>query len=176
MRRKKVAVGVYNYRKITFPIYYKATDPESIKFTPLEFKKKMTQQEILEDHPTGKEFAWILEGFDKYPILVDSRDKVLSFPPIINSNWSGKIEIGDEDLFFEATGEDLDSVLLAANIFAQCFYDRGFKIYSVDVEYPEEGRITTPFLFDRTYFLLHWYTVSSELISFFIFSKSGLSS
>jgi len=145
-RRKKVAIGIYNYKKIKFPIIYKATDPESIKFTPLEFRKEMTQQEILEDHPTGKEYAWILEGMEKYPILLDSNNEVLSFPPIINSNYSGKIEIGDEDLFFEATGEDLDSVLLAANIFAQSFYERGFKIYSVDTKYPDK-KITAPYMF-----------------------------
>ena len=147
-RRKKVAIGVYNYKKIIFPIHYKATDPESIKFTPLEFKKEMTQAEILEEHPKGKEYAWILEGLDKYPILLDNKNNVLSFPPIINSDYSGKIEIGDEDLFFEATGEDLDSVLLAANIFAQAFYERGFKIHAVDVKYPDK-KITTPYMFNE---------------------------
>jgi len=149
-RRKKVAVGIYNYKKIKFPLTYKATGPESIKFVPLEFRKEMSQKEILEDHPTGKEYAWILEGFDKYPILIDGNNEVLSFPPIINSDYSGKIEIGDEDLFFEATGDDLDAVLLAANVFAQAFYDRGFKIESADVEYPEGDKITTPFLFDES--------------------------
>ncbi|MEE9525232.1 MAG: phenylalanine--tRNA ligase subunit beta [Candidatus Woesearchaeota archaeon] len=151
-KRKKVAIGVYNYKKIKFPIVYKATAPESIKFTPLEYKKEMTQQEILEDHPAGQEYAWILEGMKNYPILIDANEEVLSFPPIINSNYSGKIEMGDEDLFFEATGEDLDSVLLAANIFAQAFYERGFTIESVDVEYPdrEHDKIITPFLFDES--------------------------
>jgi len=151
-RRKKVAIGVYNYKKIKFPINYKATNPESIKFVPLEYKKEMTQQEILEDHPTGQEYAWILEGMQKYPILLDDDNEVLSFPPIINSNYSGKIDIGDEDLFFEATGDDLDSVLLAANIFAQAFFERGFKIESVTIEYPDKknDKITTPFLFDET--------------------------
>ena len=43
-RRKKVAIGVYNHSKIKFPVVYKATSPESVKFTPLEYKKKMTQQ------------------------------------------------------------------------------------------------------------------------------------
>ena len=151
-KRKKVAIGVYNYNKIKFPITYKATEPESIKFIPLEYKREMTQQEILEEHPTGKAYAHLLEGFDKYPILVDADNSVLSFPPIINSNMSGKIEIGDEDLFFEATGDDLDSVLLAANIFAQAFYERGFKIYSVDVVYPnkEHDDLITPFMFDES--------------------------
>jgi len=151
-RRQKVAVGVYNYRKITFPVHYKGTDPESVSFVPLESKKTMTQQEILEDHPTGKEYAWILEGENKYPLLVDDSGEVLSFPPIINSEYFGRVKEGDEDLFFEATGMDLDAVLLAAHVFAQAFFERGFEIYSMDVTYPDKERdvITTPFLFDES--------------------------
>jgi len=145
-RRLKVAIGVYSYDKIKFPVYYKATDPESIKFVPLEFRKEMTQQEILEEHPKGKEYAWTLEGFKKYPILVDSADEVLSFPPIINSNFTGKVTEGEEHLFIEATGNDLEANLLAMNIMAQAFYERGFEIYSVDVDYGNK-KITTPLLF-----------------------------
>ena len=95
-RRLKVAIGIYSYDKIKFPIHYKATEPESIKFTPLEFKKEMTQQEILDEHPKGKEYAWTLKGCKKYPILIDNANEVLSFPPIINSNLTGKVESGEE--------------------------------------------------------------------------------
>ena len=148
-RRLKVAIGVYSYDKIKFPVYYKATDPESIKFTPLEFKKEMTQKEILEEHPKGKEYAWILKDHKKYPVLVDSSNEVLSFPPIINSNFTGKIQEGDEHLFVEATGTELESILLAMNIMAYAFYERGFEIYSVDIKY-ENKTITTPLLFKDT--------------------------
>ncbi len=145
-RRLKVAIGVYSYDKIKFPVHYKATEPESVKFTPLEFKKEMTQQEILEEHPKGKEYAWTLEGCKKYPILVDDANEVLSFPPIINSNFTGKVAEGDEHLFIEATGTDLESNLLAINIMAQAFYERGFEIYCVDIKY-QGKKITTPFIF-----------------------------
>ncbi len=148
-RRQKIAIGVYQYKKIKFPVHYKATNPESIKFVPLDFKKEMSQQEILEEHPKGREYAWILEGVKKYPILLDNNDEVLSFPPIINSAITGKVEEGDEELFFEVTGTELDSTLLAANIFAQALYDRGFKIYSVDIKYANK-KITTPLLFNET--------------------------
>ncbi len=146
-KRQKVAIGVYSYDKIKFPVHYRATDPESIKFTPLEFKKEMTQQEILEEHPKGKEYASILKGAKKYPLLIDSQDEVLSFPPIINSNFTGKVTNGDEHLFIEATGTELEPVLLAMNIFAYAFYERGFEIHSVDIKY-ENKTITTPLLFN----------------------------
>lgn len=135
MRRKKVAIGVYSYPKIKFPVYYKATNPESVKFMPLGFKREMTQGEILEMHPTGMEYAWILEGCKNYPILTDSKNAVLSFPPVINSDWSGKIEPGDNELFFEATGTDKEAVQFAALIFAYAFSERGFKVYSVSIKY-----------------------------------------
>jgi phenylalanyl-tRNA synthetase beta chain len=145
-KREKVAIGVYSYSKIKFPVHYKATDPESVEFVPLEYKRKMTQQEILEAHPKGKEYAWILKDFKKYPILADDRGSVLSFPPIINSNESGKIEAGDQELFIEVTGTDLDAVHLAVNTFAYAFSDRGFDIYKVAVRYPDKA-VKTPFSF-----------------------------
>lgn len=147
-KRLKVAIGVYSYDKIKFPIYYKATDPESIRFIPLEFKKEMTQQEILEEHPKGKEYAWILKNCKKYPILVDSANEVLSFPPIINSNFTGKVTEGDEHLFIEATGTELEPLLLCMNIMAYAFYERGFQIHSVDINY-ENKKITSPLLFNE---------------------------
>ena len=146
-RREKVAIGVYQYDKINFPVYYKATGPESVKFIPLDFKKEMTQQEILEEHPKGKDYAWILKDAKKYPILLDSAGSVLSFPPVINSATTGKIGEGDSELFFEATGTSMEAVLLATNIFAYALYERGFAIYSVDVKY-QTKTIVTPYLFN----------------------------
>src|SRR3990167_1501718 len=130
-RRQKVSIGLYSYKRVAFPVYYKAVEPLSIEFIPLEFKAKMNLKEILVEHPKGKDYAWILEGFEKYPILIDNKNEVLSFIPIINSNFTGKLEVGDEDIFFEATGTDEEAVNLASNIFAYALYERNFNIHSV---------------------------------------------
>ena len=148
-RRQKVSIGLYSYKRITFPIHYKAVEPESIEFVPLEFKVKMNLKEILAEHPKGKEYAFVLEDFDKYPILMDDKNEILSFVPVINSNFTGKLEIGDEDIFFEATGTDEDAVNLAANIFAYALSDRGFNIYSVEIRYPER-KVVVPRLEKET--------------------------
>lgn len=142
-RRQKVSIGLYSYKRLSFPVHYKAVAPESLQFVPLEFKAKMNLKEILAEHTKGKEYAWILEGFDKYPVLMDDKNEIMSFIPIINSNFTGKIEVGDENLFFEATGTDEEAVNLAANIFAYAFYDRGFQIYSAEIKYPNKN-ITIP--------------------------------
>ena len=148
-KRRKIAIGVYSYDKITWPVHYKAVEPESVKFVPLEFKREMSLGEILESHPKGKDYAFILEGFKKYPVLVDSKNEVLSFPPIINSNFSGKIEIGDEHLFVEATGTDLEALQQALNIFAFALQFRGFEILSVDIQYPDRT-IKSPHEFNES--------------------------
>src|SRR3989338_6447148 len=92
-RRQKVSIGLYSYKRLVFPIHYKAVGPLSIEFVPLEFKAKMSLREILAEHPKGKEYSWILEDFEKYPVLVDEKNEVLSFVPIINSNFTGNLEI-----------------------------------------------------------------------------------
>ncbi|MBI2651896.1 phenylalanine--tRNA ligase subunit beta, partial [Candidatus Woesearchaeota archaeon] len=98
-RRQKVSIGLYSYKRLAFPVHYKAVDPLSVEFVPLEFKAKMNLKEILAEHPKGRDYAWVLEGFEKYPILIDDKDEVLSFVPIINSNFTGKLEVGDENIF-----------------------------------------------------------------------------
>jgi phenylalanyl-tRNA synthetase beta chain len=144
-RREKIAIGVYPAKKITFPVSYKAVPPRSIKFIPLEFMRELDLLQILDQHPTGKDYAWILKGLKKFPLLIDYNKEVLSFPPIINSEKMGKLEMGDDEIFFEATGTDLDSVNLAANIFAQLFFERGFKIYSVNIGYARKPMLTPDF-------------------------------
>src|SRR3989338_24533 len=89
-RRRKVSIGLYSYKRLAFPVHYKAVEPLSAEFVPLEFKAKMSLKEILAEHPKGKEYAWALEGFDKYPILIDDKKDVMSFVPIINSSFTGK--------------------------------------------------------------------------------------
>lgn len=135
-RRQKASIGLYSYKRITFPVHYKAVEPASVKFVPLEFDKAMSLNQILQHHPKGQQYGWILKGSSNYPILVDDKGEVLSFPPIINSNFTGKLETGDSDILFEATGTDEEALNVAANIFAQNMHERGFDIYSVTISYP----------------------------------------
>jgi len=148
-RRLKIAIGVYSYDKIKFPIHYKATDPESIKFTPLEFKKEMTQQEILEEHPKGKEYGHLISDNKVYPVFMDANKNILSLIPVINSEQTGKLQVGDDSLFFDTTGTDEESVNLVANIFAYALADRGFTIEQVTIEYPSK-KVITPTLKTKT--------------------------
>ncbi|MBI2143312.1 phenylalanine--tRNA ligase subunit beta, partial [Candidatus Woesearchaeota archaeon] len=142
-RRQKTSIGMYAYGKISFPVHYKAVEPASVKFVPLEFNRTLNLRQILEMHPKGQQYAWILKGASKYPLLQDNRREILSFPPIINSSTTGRLQTGDSELLFEATGTDEESVSLAASIFAHNLAERGFEIFSATISYKGKSE-TTP--------------------------------
>ncbi|MBI2574661.1 phenylalanine--tRNA ligase subunit beta [Candidatus Woesearchaeota archaeon] len=144
-RRQKVSIGLYSSRKIRFPVHYRTSVPAETSFVPLGMDKKLNLSQILVQHPKGRDYAWILKGFSQYPVLSDDRGEVLSFPPIINSNFIGKLEVGDSDIFFEVTGTDEAAILLVANIFAYALSERGFTIHSANIIHPKR-KLSTPLL------------------------------
>ncbi|MBT4539826.1 phenylalanine--tRNA ligase subunit beta [Candidatus Woesearchaeota archaeon] len=133
-KRKKVSIGLYDLDKISFPVKYTTKRPEEISFVPLGENKKMNALEILEHHPTGKTYAHLLDNMKEFPIQIDSQDKILSLPPIINSNDLGKVNPTTKNLFVESTGPSkkyLDSIM---NVLASMFYDWGAKIFLVNIK------------------------------------------
>ncbi len=151
--REDVAIGIYKFDRIKFPVHYKAIKPDGIKFVPLGFEDKMDLNEIIKKHPKGIEFGHIVKDFDLYPIIVDNTDNVLSFPPIINSRYIGEVEVGDKNIFIEITGTDLHNIILVANLLACDLYDRGAEIVPVKIKYPYNtsfsNEITIPFKFEN---------------------------
>ena len=135
-KRRDIAIGIYKLDTIEFPIHYKAVRPEEITFAPLGEERDLNLREILKIHPKGIEFGHIVKDYDKFPIILDNKTNVLSFPPIINSRAIGEVEIGDRELFVELTGFTLTNMLLVANIMACDLADRGGTIIPVENNHP----------------------------------------
>ncbi len=133
--RRKVALGYYVLNKIKFPIEYTAKSPKEIVFEPLDMPEKMNASQILSRHPCGREYGNQLEKFDKYPVYYDSNNEVLSMPPIINSNNSGKIVLGTKDVLIECSGTDLSILKKVITMAVMDLIDEGGKAYSVDIIY-----------------------------------------
>jgi len=140
-KRRSVSMGIYRTGIIKWPIIYRGVDPDSVSFVPLQWDGPLTLREILKKHPKGKEYAFIQEHEPLHPLLVDSGNRVLSYPPIINSEDLGAVEVGDTDIFVELTGTDMEAVTLAASIVACDLADNGFTISPVEVSYESD----TPF-------------------------------
>jgi phenylalanyl-tRNA synthetase beta chain len=129
--RKKVSIGIHDMSDIEPPFRYVAADPD-FSFVPLDFEEPMTMQEILERHPKGVKYAHLMEGFDKYPLILDAKDQVLSFPPIINGQLT-RVSHGTRDLFIDVTGLDR-KVYTALNIVVTSLAERGGNIGTVTIE------------------------------------------
>ncbi|MDP3728562.1 MAG: phenylalanine--tRNA ligase subunit beta [bacterium] len=144
-KRKTVGLGIYDYDKITAPLTYKACKPTEIKFVPLGFTKEMTLKEVLEKHPKGIEYAHLLKGHDRYPIIIDKNNVVASMPPITNSETTGKVTEKTKNIFLEITGTNLEDCKVALNVMACALADRGGKIHSVTIDYGKQKIITPDF-------------------------------
>jgi phenylalanyl-tRNA synthetase beta chain len=132
-RRDKLAIGLHDLSTIEPPFEYKAVEPEKVSFTPLEYDKEMQLGEILDEHEKGQKYAWILEEEDKYPVIVDSKDQILSFPPIINNQLT-EVHTGTTDIFIDVTGKDKETVQKALNILVTALAERSARIDSVKVD------------------------------------------
>ena len=141
--RKKIAIGIYPFEKIKTPIYFKAEDPSKIKFQPLEYPTELTGSQILSKHKAGREFGHLLENYKKYPIFIDSNNNILSMPPIINSELTGKITQKTKDVFIECSGFDLRILQKCLNMIVTALADMSGIIYSMELKY-ENKTITTP--------------------------------
>jgi len=132
--RRKVAIGVYPLEKIKFPIKYLALPPEKIKFKPLEMSAVLNGKQILEEHPTGREYSYLLEGKKVYPIFIDTNENILSMPPIINSDDVGKVDEDTKEVFIECSGFDYDVLAKCLNIIVTALADMGGEIYSIEIK------------------------------------------
>jgi phenylalanyl-tRNA synthetase beta chain len=140
--RQKTSIGIYNLDLIKPPIEYTAVKPADVSFVPLGFNEKMGLDEILERHPKGIEYGQIVKKNPLYPMLFDSEGKVLSFPPIINSNDLGKITEESCNLLVEVTGTLHKTVMNTLNLVTLALIDRGGKAYSATVNYPQKSNYT----------------------------------
>jgi phenylalanyl-tRNA synthetase beta chain len=140
--RQKTSIGIYNLDLIKPPIEYTAVKPADVSFVPLGFTEKMGLDEILERHPKGIEYGQIVKKNPLYPMLFDSKGKVLSFPPIINSNDLGKITEESRNLLIEVTGTLHKTVLNTLNLVTLALIDRGGKAYSATINYPANSEYT----------------------------------
>ena len=140
--RKKVAIGIHNADVVEGPFKYIATPKDANAFVPLEKDTEMTPNEILTEHDKGKDYAHLIEDFDKYPLILDKDDNVLSMPPIINGELT-KLKDDTHNIIVDVTGTDERAVNQALNIICSSFAEVGGQIKSMEVRY-EDKTIKTP--------------------------------
>ncbi|MEM0350733.1 MAG: phenylalanine--tRNA ligase subunit beta, partial [Archaeoglobaceae archaeon] len=71
--RRRMAIGIHDLSKVYFPLRYLTVD-SNFSFIPLDSNRRMSVEEILKEHPKGKEYGFILHGKKEYPMIIDSKN------------------------------------------------------------------------------------------------------
>ena len=129
--RKRASIGVHDLATLAPPFRVEAVGREH-SFTPLAMDDEMTIDEILAEHPKGVDYAHLLKDMQKVPIILDSNDAVLSFPPIINGDHT-TVTTNTRDIFIDVTGLDIRACESALMLICLQLSVLGGKIESVRV-------------------------------------------
>ena len=129
--RRRASIGVHDLSTLHPPFKVRAVD-RNHKFTPLAMDEEISIEEILSNHPKGVEFAHLLQGMEKVPIIEDSKGAVLSFPPIINGNHT-TVQPKTRDLFIDVTGWDRRACESCLMLVALQAKERGGEIQTIQL-------------------------------------------
>ncbi|MDP8012368.1 MAG: phenylalanine--tRNA ligase subunit beta [Thermoplasmata archaeon] len=149
--RKKIAIGIHDLDKVLPPFRYAAEKPDRISFVPLGFDIEMNLLEIIKNHPKGIEYGDIIKNFETFPVILDSNNNVLSFPPIINGKLTQVTE-KTKNIFIDVTGTDLFTVINALNITVTALNEISGNIESVNVIYPDGTMILPDLGYEKVKF------------------------
>ncbi|MEM0057069.1 MAG: phenylalanine--tRNA ligase subunit beta [Candidatus Geothermarchaeota archaeon] len=143
-KRRVAAIGLHNLDVIKFPLVYTTVDAK-YKFLPLDSSREMSIEEILSEHPIGRMYSHLVKSLNRFPVIMDSNGKVISFPPVINSAYTALTPYTTKNIFIDVTGHDLNVLSSILNILVTALCDYGGEAYSVKVVDGAEQR-TYPLL------------------------------
>lgn len=146
--RSLVAMGTHDLDTISGPFTYEALPPSEIKFAPLNQSKEMDGNELMKFYEKDKnlgKYLPLIKDSPVFPVILDSKRRVCSMPPIINSNHS-KISLNTKNVFLDVTGTDKTKTEVVINQLVAMFSrycDNEFEIEPVEVisNHNNESRI-----------------------------------
>jgi len=93
---------------------------------------------VLERHEKGVDYRHLLEGKERYPVILDASNEVLSFPPIINGRLTTVVP-ETRNLFIDVTGTDPNTISGVLNIVCTSIAERGGIIETITLRGEEKG-------------------------------------
>ena len=121
--RKLVSMGTHDLDTVKGPFSYRALSPEKIHFVPLNREEEVNGDglmSLLKDDPKLGKYLYLLEGKEKYPVMVDSNGVIMSLPPIINSQHT-KMTLNTHNVLLDITGIDLTKCEIVLNTLIAMF-------------------------------------------------------
>ena len=130
-KRKKSSIGLHDADKISFPLTY-STKSRVHKFVPLNSNTEETIDEILTNTDVGQNYGWILDDAKNVPIITDSKQNTISFPPIINSALT-TVTPNTKNILIEVTGIDKESAEDMLSVVVSILQTAGFEFNELKI-------------------------------------------
>ena len=121
--RKLVSMGTHDLDTVKGPFTYRALKPEHIHFVPLNREEEVNGDglmAILKEDPKLGKYLYLLEGKEKYPVMMDSKGIIMSLPPIINSQHT-KMTLNTHNVLLDVTGLDYTKCEIVLNTLIAMF-------------------------------------------------------
>lgn len=155
--RTLVAMGTHDLDTLEPPFTYKFLDKKDIDFIPLNQTASVKGEEFVEFYKQDKnlgKYIPIIEDYEKFPTILDAKERIASLPPIINSERS-KISVNTKNVFIEITATDRTKAEIVVNQLVAMFShytEEPFTIEPVEVisKHNNESRVT-PNLSPKTF-------------------------
>ncbi|MGH9924825.1 MAG: phenylalanine--tRNA ligase subunit beta [Nitrososphaeraceae archaeon] len=141
-RRKTASIGLHNLERVRFPLCYSAVGSE-VSFIPLDSSQTLSLNEILNSTDVGKKYSYLLGRTNEFPILLDVKKQVVSFPPIVNSKFT-MLDNLSRGIFVEVTAIDPKVADLISAIYVATLSDLNFKVYHVTISENDGSSIKSP--------------------------------
>lgn len=132
--RSLAAIGTHDMAKFKGDIYYKAVEPKDIYFKPLNQAKAMDGVELVEFYEKDKnigKFLHLITFSPVYPLFTDEEGKVLSLPPIINSDLT-KITLDTTDVFIDLSSTDKTKLEIVVNQIVAMFAEYAAEPFTIE--------------------------------------------
>ncbi len=139
-KRSFSSIGVHDLSRLSPPFRYVSVTKD-FSFTPLASDKEMSISEVLSSHPKGMEYSSLMEGLDSFPIILDSNDMVISFPPVINGSHT-TVNEDTTDFFIDVTGFDERSCEACLLLICLSLSELGGAVESVEIT-GWDGKVNT---------------------------------
>ena len=144
-KRKKSSIGLHDADKISFPLTYSTRSREH-KFIPLNSNTEQTIDEILMNTEVGQNYGWVLGDSKNIPIITDSEQNTISFPPIINSALT-TVTPNTKNILIEVTGIDKEAAEDMLSVVVSILQTAGFEFNELKIT---GNKNSTPQLKNRT--------------------------
>ncbi|WP_338599633.1 phenylalanine--tRNA ligase subunit beta [Sulfolobus tengchongensis] len=149
-KRKKVAIGIHDLKKIDSKIIEYKEIPLSYRFVPLNGSIELTISEVIERTEQGKLYGHISISNGVSPAILQDNGQILSVPPIINSDKT-KLDQSTRDFFIDVTGTSFEAVVQTLDLIVSNLAEAGGTIGKVKVETPMNSEsLYSPLLTHKT--------------------------